>query len=485
MRKPRLFASTRAIFGGALGFIVVVIIVPQLWRADPVLSDNLQAPSWIVHEQHESAIPQARGAGPAPVFLDISSMWGIGADARMPIARRTRIPLVTWSPQAVEHVEKAWRRVQFRKSCDRTLYTYAFKWGVTSQMRDYSDLTMVAVLAFDRTLVLVEDATRPKWCAQNNWLGCFFEPVDNGACKKFSTDLVDVRAVRAWPVPGGTEDVAGALAIREPVLQLRNVSRFVGIVNETSYFPHKLWDELLDLNYIHVRDSFGNAVDMRDYRTDRPSLYHTLAVSALRSILSGILFRPQRDLLDLIKERAVQLKKHHQHCIAVHLRWTDKNLDGGAATMINGTTQHVISALDRVEQRTGRSYQCLLIMSDDDENAVAALQGTLGDTYDIVRVSQVHTLFHSKEEYEIYRHIGHEYMLNKTRDDPEQAYAYYDAVLIDVYAAAEAADYLIGVGTSGVSQLLSQLLGSKRRADGNAFTVWQEDVFVHEATRLI
>jgi hypothetical protein len=434
-------------------------------------------------------MPAAQGPGrqfnPKPVFLDVSSMWAIGADARMPMVRRTRIPLVTWSAQAVERLERAWREVQFRATCERTLYTYAFKWGVTSQMRDYSDLTIVSALTFGRTLMLVEDAPRPRWCAENTWLACFFEPLDGGACPESSTDLIGVRAVRAWPVPGGTEDIAGALSIRQPVLQLRNVSRFVGILNDPSLFPHDLWEELLDAGFVQVHDSYGSKVNTREYKRDRPALYHTLALSALRSMLTGIMFRPRSELLDRIKERAIQLKKHHHHCVAVHLRWTDKTLDGGAATAINGSTAHVLPALDRVEQRTGHSYQCLLILSDDDENAMTALQASLGDTYDLIRVSQVHTFFHSKEEYEIYRHIGHAYMLDRALDDPEQAYAYYDAVLIDVFAAAEAADYLIGVGSSGVSQLLAQLLGAKRRADGNAFTVWQEDVVVARSSSLL
>lgn len=458
--------------------LVLVLVVRQVtWQN----ANRVPDVSTIAHGDHQTEQAKRSAlteASPAPVFLDVSSMWAIGADARMPLIRRTRIPLVTWTAEAVEHVERAWRSVQFRRTCDQTLYTYAYKWGITSQMRDYSDLVMVGALAFNRTLMLVEDAPRPKWCAENMWLGCFFKPLDGGRCKKTATDLIGVRAIRAWPVPGGTENIATALSTRTKTLQLRNVSRFVGIVNDTSLLPHKLWQELLDGRYVQVHDSYGNAVDMNEYKLDRPSLYHTLAVSALRSILSGIIFRPQDNLMNLIRQRAVELKRHHRHCVAVHLRWTDKTLDGGLATVINGTTRHVISALDRVERRTGRSYQCLLILSDDDENALRALGASLGDTYELIRVSQVHTLFHTEEEYEIYRRKGHEFMIDKTDSDPDLAYAYYDAVLIDVYAAAEAADYLIGVGTSGVSQLLSQLIGAKRRADGNAFTVWQEDVLV-------
>jgi hypothetical protein len=42
--------------------------------------------------------------------------------------------------------------------------------------------------------------------------------------------------------------------------------------------------------------------------------------------------------------------------------------------------------------------------------------------------------------------------------------------------AARHADYLIGVGSSSVSVLVAQLMGASRRAGGDAFAVWQEDV---------
>ena len=38
------------------------------------------------------------------------------------------------------------------------------------------------------------------------------------------------------------------------------------------------------------------------------------------------------------------------------------------------------------------------------------------------------------------------------------------------------ADVLVGVGTSGVSQLIAQMIGGRNRVDGNALSLWQEDM---------
>jgi hypothetical protein len=168
----------------------------------------------------------------------------------------------------------------------------------------------------------------------------------------------------------------------------------------------------------------------------------------------------------------------------VHVRWTDKASDGGQALLL---TDHTIAlarmhrALDRAEKRTGLAYRCLLVMSDDDGAAVASLSHSLGDTYDIIPLSNVSSLFSSPAEYEAYRRQGHEFVQNAIQLSKHGAgiarhYEYYRTVITDIFAAVSAADYFVGVGTSGVSQLTAQLMGARRRTDANAFTIWQEDL---------
>lgn len=406
---------------------------------------------------------------------------------------RTRVPLVTWSDAAVERVARAWREVQFRDTCDRMLYMYAYDWGITSQMRDYGDLLIVSALAFNRTLVLVQDAPRPKWCLDDSWLECFFEPLSTSNCAKSVKKLEMVRAVKAWPdVVNGTEDIALALDAQDSIMQLVRSARFVNLVNDTSYFPTPLWRNLLDRGEVRVQRSDG--IEIRDMhafcRRHRKQLCHTLALSALRTMLSQIVFRPKPDILAAVDAKVRQLQLRGQrHCLAVHLRWTDKASDGGLARLL---TNHTIAvegmhrALGRVKNRTGLAYRCLLVMSDDDGAAVRLLQTSLGDAYDIIPLSNVSSLFSSPAEYEAYRRQGHEYVQSALMVSDALApslatsryYDYYRSVIADVWTTASAttADYFVGVGTSGVSQLTAQLMGARRMADGNAFTIWQEDV---------
>lgn len=135
------------------GLVAFVVWLDSSLAPSPLPTSQLHGPPSINHAAGVSI-----GPAPRPVFLDVSSMWAVGGDARTPTQHRTRVPLVTWSDAAVERVARAWRRVQFRGTCDRVLYMTPYQWGITSQMRDYGELLVVSALAFNRTLVLVKHA---------------------------------------------------------------------------------------------------------------------------------------------------------------------------------------------------------------------------------------------------------------------------------------------------------------------------------------
>jgi hypothetical protein len=412
-------------------------------------------------------------------------MWGMGADARMPMTRRTRVPLVTWSPLAVARLEQAWRTLQNPPSCDRVMYMYPYYWGLTSQIRDYSDMAIVA-LAFGRTLHYVQDAYRIKWCGHDAWLECFFEPLSSDRCRRKEHQLKKepVLTISAWDskINGMAlleEATTKALSSDQRVIHLKNETRFNWVVDHPSLFPHELWESLVRDGLVQARDDFGHALDLFELKGSRPALYHALSLSALRTMLTPIVFKPQRKLEHAAAARVLDLTRKHHDCLAVHLRWTDKRDDGGIALKrYNYSAGHVVDALDRIERRSGRSYQCLLVMSDDDVGAIKELNRLLGDTYDIKQVSQIQALFRTQQEYEEYRLKGHEFFTRgkMATESPARTYGYIRDVLVDVLVAAKASDYLIGVGSSGVSQLLAQYMGAARRADANAFAIWEEDV---------
>lgn len=496
-----------------LGLLAIIILIP--------------ACTWLIHKSVgrpnvPSATASRRGTNDGvnlstrraddqylprrPALLDMSSLWAVGRDARSAFSVHKDVPLLTWTDAAVKRVGDAWRAVQFRETCDRVIYmTRAYDWGITSQMRDYSDLLIVSALAFNRTLILASDAERPKWCKENAWLGCFFEPLSANTCSKALAQLRGLSVVKAWPgVVNGTDDIPSSLGGRRRALKLVSSARFVNLLEDPSYFPVRLWQDMVASGEVHMHAIHGARIriDITSYchqhhGPDRAHLCHTLALSALRSMLAGIVFRPRVHILQASHDIMARLARmqtqvhtestHPARCLAVHLRWTDKATDGGQAASLtkDAMLAGVERALKRIARMTGRAYQCLLVLSDDDEVAVGALKQVMGSAITVVSISDIRSMFGSPREYDAYRSRGHEYVLaalstatprSLMRSRKPDHYRYFSSVIVDAWIASLAADYLIGVGTSGVSQLVAQWLGARMHADGNGFAVWQEDL---------
>jgi len=408
-------------------------------------------------------------------------MWGMGANARVPMRRRTRVPLVTWSQAAVDALQAHYWQLQDPASCERALYIYPWDWGLTSQMRDYSDAA-IAAMGTGRTIHFVKDGrARPIYCAERGWLECFFKPMSGNRCRRSSAELGNTTAA---VVPASPEDLVKLLVSDEPVLHVGHwgwVSFTVNASLASSVLPMKIWDQMVSTGGVQLWDTCGNPLHDATLRREDPELYHHLVLSALRTMLTPIMFRPEDAISKLAASRAESLavptSDRGSHCVAVHIRWTDKKDDGGVTAKLSFTVDHVATALERLERATSMTYRCVLLMSDDDEAAAKALRGLLGDAYQVKLISRVRDLFPSQAEYEIYRKKGHFHV----RDyfgarDPAMALAYSQEVFVDIETAARTADYVIGPGSSGVSQLVAQYIGARRRMDANAVALWQEDV---------
>ena len=102
----------------------------------------------------------------------------------------------------------------------------------------------------------------------------------------------------------------------------------------------------------------------------------------------------------------------------------------------------------------------------------------MGTSYTIHGLSDVQTFFREGKDYQGYLKDGHVYLEDQEMfdKDPQAVYDYYESVIVDAMAAGLRADYLIGMGCSGVSQLIAQWIGSRVRTEGNALSLWQEDL---------
>lgn len=408
-----------------------------------------------------------------PVHFNRTKLWAVGRDARyLYLEHHADVPVVSWSPAAVQRVEQVWRSVQYPAVCSRALYIHPYKYdvGVMSQVRDYFDTVIISVLTFRRTVVIASDTKHQgiSWCPDNRWLECFFEPFSGPECSRAASlrgnPLADIHNITT-------------IADSTPVIELQHGTRaYSALLRDRTVFPHELWGFLLQAGYVRMHSQNGTTINPHLFMSSHPGLYHTLSLSALRSMMAAVVFKPLPRLMAAAHDLQLGILPQTKRCVAVHFRWTDKVQDGGVAASMDYSTAHVRVALDHINQRSGHVYSCLLVLSDDDTEPIKQLASLLGNGYDLIPVSRLRSLFGSDKQYEAYRQQGHKLLLELGRDNPQMAYDYFSTVIVDAIVASTSSDYLIGVGSSGVSQLVAQLMGSSRMCDGNAFAVWQEDV---------
>lgn len=415
-----------------------------------------------------------------PSFLDISSMWALGANARTIPPRRRNVPVVKWSSEAVASTVASWNAVQHggEGACSRTLFVYPSSWGITSQLRDYGDAALIS-LAFSRPLRHIDDPMlQPKWCAENTWLGCFFEGFDAARCQTQASNartfLPNVSA------PALRLKTFKELSGPHSLIAEKYVSEFSFVLDDPLFFPTRIWEDLLDRRLVRIIDpKTGLFLDPGTLKKHSPSLYQTLAVSTLRTILVPAVFPPRAHVKRAAANKLglTRVPNARNPCVTLHLRWTDKHADGGVASSLRPTADFVVPALNRVKQITQQSHSCLLLLADDDKHALPVLERELKDRpIRVIVLTRMDDFFERAEEYERYARMGHSYLLNDVqRNSPEKAYSYFREAVVDIVCAAASSNALVGVGSSGVSQLVAQYMGHAHRMDANAMALWQED----------
>lgn len=406
-------------------------------------------------------------------FLDNTSMWAMGANARTIPPLFHNVPLVRWTNEAVEVLESQWKHLHSSASCDRAMYIYPHDWGITSQIRDFSDAAIVA-LAFERPLRVVQTTSKTsQWCQSNAWLECFFQPLSGRTCQKSARELQSMPPFLPSYNNGSARHFAHQVFAGPYQLHMDPGSQFTFVLDDPRFFPTKLWKRLVAEGHIYFTHADDQHVSAKQLSETQPELFHALSVSAIRTILSGLLFKPNADVVRRAKQKMCRLGiQHPGDCIALHLRWTDKPRDGGVAKYLQPNVRHVEPAMARAQARLGRLPSCVLLLTDDDEGVMQGLRSVVTEPFKLVVLTRVSDYFTSHEAYESYQTIGHGYF---RQHEIDHKYDYYASVVVDAVIASNAR-ILIGVGSSGVSQLISQYIGFRHKVDANAFAIWQEDM---------
>jgi len=183
----------------------------------------------------------------------------------------------------------------------------------------------------------------------------------------------------------------------------------------------------------------------------------------------------------------------HEPVVAIHFRRTDKKDDWGVTDHLSFSVSFVLIAVARLNHvkifindthnslknndTTDLVYRTFLVLSDD-PRAIEELRHDLGPGYQVHGLSDLKAFFKNETDYNMYLKKGHTFLTNNAMWDKDpQAVQDYDAsVIVDAVAAGLRADYLIGMGCSGVSQLIGQWIGGRQRTEGNALSLWQEDL---------
>jgi len=403
-----------------------------------------------------------------------TSLWASGADARKPMkVYPYQIPLVQWTEETERYIAERWHSVQHRRSCNRVVWFQPWFWGITSQIRDYIDLVIISVFTFDRTII--PQKWHSKWCPDAHWLECFFQPLQGHQCDDVQPE-------------GKQTQVLTELGSNTSFYRLKYLTRGSALLDDHKrLFPNEMWDMLITFHEVVFRDPEAPhaIIDATLLKRNFTELYYGLSLSALRAILAKVILQVRPKILAKAKALVEEVSSSHDNdkpFFAVHLRRTDKKLDEGI------TGRLALPGVSFVQQALAQFVQItksnpingtLLVLSDD-PRAIDELREDqeLGMSYKIHGLSDVQAFFREGKDYQGYLKDGHAYMEKQEifDKDPQAVYDYYESVIVDAMAAGLQADYLIGMGCSGVSQLIAQWIGSRERTEGNALSLWQEDL---------
>jgi hypothetical protein len=294
------------------------------------------------------------------IFLDESSMWAMGANALTIPPRRKNAPLVTWNHAAIDRVRAAWTDVQVNATCNRSLLVFPSHWGITSQMRDIGDAAMIS-LAFNRPLVYIVEGKRPRWSRKDAWLGCFFEGFDTPRCPRLREEEDDGRRRAVWKfqpnmsTPDLREETHRRLSSAQSLI-LSYLSELTFVLDDPGFFPQNVYEGLIRDKLVRIVDKDDSPVEPASLKSEHPSLYHTIAVSALHTMLMPIAFPPQTHVVQkaITKSRRFMSPKQRP-CVALHVRLTDKQTDGGITREIQYGVDYVLPALERIAHTTKRN----------------------------------------------------------------------------------------------------------------------------------
>lgn len=451
----------------------------------------------------QSASEGDAGPGPRPLLL-ARSQWGSGFDAKFSAVPRMsfRDRWLTWNADAEAIFERWWRRTQLpAEGCAARAESSGFlsaridmEWGITSAMRDVEDQLLFGLL--ENKLVVFSDFVEQK-------------DVIVDAMKQYSEQCGGTGS-RAWIEECYFDNLtactgefrAGRMGHPEEQLGRRTFK----LTSDHSWFLEKsqpLWDELVRAGAVGWRAASADSRRLNSFAAlrnisllERAELGRTESgqrqeaaerLGMFRALMLRVAFHPNAALRKAIAgiENRTGLAKASQNgpVAVVHVRRTDKVIDflGGAQRQDERSTYAVgsggvaasLSAMGDVLlpwlDRAIRPLSGLFLMSDDwhsyEPEATKRLARGLRNTSLKIMFNEESRTLEPTDAAQL--SLGHEAWGNKAAIGLQ--------VLAESFAAAKQADYIVGCGSSGVTQLVAQLIGGRVGMDPNVLGLWEDD----------
>lgn len=369
------------------------------------------------------------------LWLPPASLWAAGLNARQEWEASISPDLLHWKVSwnlNHSHIDR-----HFTQDIRDTRHCISFipsKWGIFSQLRDFTDVYLYA--RANGLYVSVNDCESwPNCPIRGQFLHCMWSEAPYvGIC--------------------GEPACSQRLKVKSDAYKSINYSRFENVLLQASLRLDLLstlkWQEVLV--------------------TRRGKLF---ALGVLRAFLVGKYFSVGSSKVEVKVNALSQKLITHSlgNTLVLHVRQTDKKMDMGwhARQEFFPQLHHYAQAIQKLESHANISFGALIFLTDD-----PSLKSWI---YNISLAFQnsVHVMFPSSLwSLGVGHGIGHESLRRQLGKRRTQSM--YDDAVAEAMFAGRHGDFIIGCGSSGVSQFISWLIASRKGCDPFGISAWIEDI---------
>lgn len=443
-----------------------------------------------------------------PPLLIAKRLWASGFNARHVAVpqRQADSPWLTWNTTKAEAIfRRHWERIQFlgRSCAERFQKGFMFgctpHWGIGSGLRDVQDQLLFGFLE-GRVVIFQPHREKPYSfgiCAGIDlWMeGCFFQST-TGCASEFEL---------WWNTPR-------LLDFSWWWRTTPQSSCLVPQITDSAWFLKKsqpLWDELRRADAVRWLRALGDeATEEVSEQHVSHELQHMGRLAMLRALMLRVAFGLTASLqnaVEAVRARADITTAGSGPRVAIHIRRTDKPKDFFKPLRdITGLQPSEREPTDGLENVHIETYELNPLAHDYVPRTLSTIstlllpwfQQTVGTPAEIFAISDDDRLLGSAagqvllgrlqptETARIVLHFdnasarlrpqeltlsiaGHLAWGNRAENAMQ--------ALAECWAAGSWADYVIGSGTSGMTQLIAELIGGRLGIDPNVISLWEDD----------